>query len=85
MLVILGCVVFMCFRNNAFCMELHSLLLDMHSKHLLGSSMITLIDHNFPVRNKMFWHVVQFGNEIIVVEFFVWVDYKSFRFAYLQI
>jgi hypothetical protein len=60
-------------------------LLDMHSKHLLGSSMITLIDHNFPVRNKMFWHVVQFGNEIIVVEFFVWVDYKSFRFAYLQI
>ena len=32
-------------------------LLDMHSKHLLGSSMITLIDHYFPVRNQMFCHV----------------------------
>jgi hypothetical protein len=29
-----------------------------------------LIDHNFPVRNKMFCHFFQFGNEIIVDEFF---------------
>jgi hypothetical protein len=47
-------------------------LLDMHSKHLLRSSMIRLIDHNFPVWNKMFCHVVQFGNEIMVVEFFLY-------------
>jgi len=46
-------------------------LLDMHSKHLLRSSMIVSIDHNFPVRNKMFCIFFQFGSEISFVEFFL--------------